>query len=45
MLVWVEAYMAIIIVGGKAPFSMVRKDLVSRSRRVHSVDGWSVLLR
>lgn len=40
-----EAYTAIIIVGGKAPFSMIRKDLVSRSRREHIVDGCSVLAR
>lgn len=35
--------MAIIIVGGRAPFSIIRKDWMSRSRRVHSDDGCSVL--
>lgn len=43
--VGVGAYIATIIVGGRAPFNIMRKDLVSKSRRVHSDDGCSVLVR
>lgn len=45
LLGWVEAYMAITIAGGRAPFSIIEKDRMSSSRREHSDDGCSVLLR
>ena len=38
-----DAYIAMTIVGGKAPFSIMRKDLESSSRRDHHVNGFNFL--
>lgn len=38
-------YIAITIVGGKAPFSSSKKECVSRSSRDHHVDGSNDLSR
>lgn len=38
-------YIAITIVGGKAPFSMIRKDRVSKSSRCLHVKGFKILLK